>query len=223
MRILLIEDQTKISNLIKQGLKEEGHAVDVASDGEQGYFLLHKNKYDLVVLDVVLPKTDGLSLCKRLRSENINLPIIILSAKNTVKDKVQGLNAGADDYLAKPFSVDELLARVRVFMRKKDSPAATQLKVGELVMDLLTHKVTRGGKPISLTVKEYTLLEFMMRNAGQVVTRTMISEQVWDIHFDTFTNVIDVYVNYLRNKVDKGFKEKMIVTVRGKGYMLKKI
>jgi heavy metal response regulator len=222
MRILVVEDEVKIAQFIKRGLKEEGYAVDVAEDGEAGHFMLSSNEYDAIILDLMLPKIDGLALCRTLRKEGNQTPIIMLTAKDTVKDKVKGLDSGADDYLPKPFAFEELLARVRVLLRKKDSRVQTQLKVEDLVLDLLTHKVTRGDREIELTVKEYALLEYLMRNAGNIVTRTMISEHVWDINFDTFTNVIDVYINYLRNKIDSGFADKMIHTVRGKGYLLKK-
>jgi heavy metal response regulator len=222
MRILVIEDEVKIAQFIKRGLKEEGYAVDVANDGEEGHFLLSSNEYDAIILDLMLPKIDGLTLCRTLRKEGNQTPIVMLTAKDTVKDKVKGLDSGADDYLPKPFAFEELLARLRVLLRKKDSRVQTQLKVGDLSLDLLTHKVTRGDREIDLTVKEYALLEYLMRNAGNIVTRTMISEHVWDINFDTFTNVIDVYINYLRNKIDSGFPDKMIHTVRGKGYLLKK-
>jgi heavy metal response regulator len=222
MRILVIEDEVKIAQFIKRGLKEEGYAVDVAGDGEEGHFLLSSNEYDAIILDLMLPKIDGLALCRELRKGGNSTPIIMLTAKDTVKDKVKGLDSGADDYLPKPFAFEELLARVRVVLRKKDSRVQTQLKVEDLSLDLLTHKVTRADREIDLTVKEYALLEYLMRNAGNIVTRTMISEHVWDINFDTFTNVIDVYINYLRNKVDSGFENKMIHTVRGKGYLLKK-
>jgi heavy metal response regulator len=222
MRILVIEDEVKIAQFIKRGLKEEGYAVDVCSDGEEGHFLLSSNEYDAIILDLMLPKIDGLTLCRTLRKEGNHTPIIMLTAKDTVKDKVKGLDSGADDYLHKPFAFEELLARVRVLLRKKDNRVQTHLKVNDLTMDLLTHKVTRGTREIELTVKEYALLEYLMRNAGNIVTRTMISEHVWDINFDTFTNVIDVYINYLRNKVDSGSTDKMIHTVRGKGYLLKK-
>jgi len=222
MRILVVEDEVKIAQFIKRGLKEEGYAVDVASDGEEGHFFLSSNEYDAIILDLMLPKVDGLTLCRDLRKEGNLTPIIMLTAKDTVKDKVKGLDSGADDYLPKPFAFEELLARVRVLLRKKDSRVQTQLKVEDLTLDLLTHKVTRSDREIDLTVKEYALLEYLMRNAGNIVTRTMISEHVWDINFDTFTNVIDVYINYLRNKIDSGFENKMIHTVRGKGYLLKK-
>ncbi|MBF0504991.1 MAG: response regulator transcription factor [Candidatus Omnitrophica bacterium] len=223
MRILVIEDEIKIAQFIKRGLKEEGYAVDVAADGEEGDFFLSTNDYDLIILDLMLPKIDGLTLCRQLREAGRQIPIIMLTAKDTVKDKVRGLDSGADDYIAKPFAFEELLARIRVLLRKKDSQTVTtQLKVDELVMDLLTQKVKRGEREIELTVKEYALLEYLMRNAGNIVTRTMISEHVWDINFDTMTNVIDVYINYLRNKIDSGAERKMIHTVRGKGYFLKK-
>jgi len=222
MRILVIEDEVKIAQFIKRGLKEEGYAVDIAGDGEEGHFMLSSNEYDAIILDLMLPKIDGITLCRTLRKEGNQTPIIMLTAKDTVKDKVKGLDSGADDYLPKPFAFEELLARVRVLLRKKDNRVQTQLKVDDLVMDLLTHKVMRGEREIELTVKEYALLEYLMRNAGNIVTRTMISEHVWDINFDTFTNVIDVYINYLRNKIDSGSENKMIHTVRGKGYILKK-
>jgi len=222
MRILVIEDEVKIAQFIKRGLQEEGYAVDVANDGEEGHFLLSSNDYDAIILDLMMPKLDGLTLCRELRKEGNQTPIIMLTAKDTVKDKVKGLDSGADDYLPKPFAFEELLARVRVLLRKKDNRVQTQLKVEDLSLDLLTHKVTRAEREIDLTVKEYALLEYLMRNAGNIVTRTMISEHVWDINFDTFTNVIDVYINYLRNKIDSGFTDKMIHTVRGKGYLLKK-
>ncbi len=222
MRILIVEDEVKIALFIKRGLKEEGYAADIASDGEQGDFFLSSNDYDLIILDLMLPKMDGLTLCHKLRKEGKQTPIIMLTAKDTVKDKVKGLDCGADDYLAKPFAFEELLARIRVLLRKKDNLVVTQLKVNDLSMDLLTQKVTRGQRSIELTVKEYALLEYLMRNAGNIVTRTMISEHVWDINFDTMTNVIDVYINYLRNKIDSGSESKMIHTVRGKGYLLKK-
>ncbi len=221
MRILVIEDEKKIADFIKRGLKEEGYAVDVAHDGEEGHFLAKANDYDLILLDLMLPKMDGLSVCKKLKEGRSLTPIIMLTAKGEVKDKVAGLDSGADDYLTKPFAFEELLARVRAILRKKDSQAVTKLQVDDLTLDLLTHKVARAGKEISLTAKEYALLEYLMRNDGSIVTRTMISEHVWDIDFDTFTNVIDVYINYLRNKIDNGHKNKLIQTIRGRGYVLK--
>ena len=220
MRILIVEDEKKISDFIKRGLKEEGYAVDAAYDGEQGHFMATTQDYDLIVLDLMLPKMDGLTLCRKLHKENTS-PILMLTAKDSVKDKVLGLDSGADDYITKPFAFEEFLARVRALLRKHESSAPTKLTAGELTLDLVTHKVSRGGKEIELTAKEYTLLEYFMRNAGSVVTRTMISEHVWDMNFDSFTNVIDVYVNYLRKKLDSGPGKKLIQTVRGRGYILK--
>jgi len=220
MRILVIEDEKKIASFIKRGLKEEGHMVDVAYDGEEGYQMSGENDYDLILLDIMLPKRDGISLCRQLRDDGVTTPVLMLTAKDSVQDKVTGLDSGADDYLTKPFAFEELLARIRALMRKR-SPLATKLQAGDLVLDMLSHRVTRAGKEILLTMKEYALLEYLMRNAGTVVTRTMITEHVWDIDFDTSTNVIDVYINYLRNKIDSGQQKKLIHTVRGRGYLLK--
>jgi len=221
MRILVIEDEIKIAAFLKRGLKEEGYAVDQATDGEQGYFLASTQEYDLIILDLMLPGMDGISLCRKLRSEGNEVKILILSARDKVKEKVMGLDAGADDYLTKLFSFEELLARVRALLRKKKGGSSTRLQVADLSMDLLTHKVMRAGREIELTAKEFSLLEYLMLNAGTVVTRTMIAEHVWDVNFDTFTNVIDVFLSYLRNKIDREFPKKLIQTVRGRGYMLK--
>jgi len=221
MKILVVEDEKKIADFVKRGLKEEGYTVDAAYDGEEGRFLAKTNNYDLILLDLMLPKVDGVTLCKELKAEGVATPVIMLTAKDTVGDKVTGLDAGADDYITKPFAFEELLARIRAVLRKKEFKTATRLEVAGLVMDLVTHKVTRGGKEIKLTAREYSLLEYLMRNTGAVVTRTMISEHVWDTDFDTFTNVIDVYINYLRNKIDSPFSKKLIHTVRGRGYTLK--
>jgi heavy metal response regulator len=221
MRILVVEDEKKIADFIKRGLKEEGYAVDVAHDGEEGHFLAAEGKYDLIVLDLMVPKIDGISLCRKLREEKITTPVMMLTVKDAVKDKVAGLDAGADDYLTKPFAFEEFLARIRALLRKRDTHTVNKLQVGELVLDLLTHKVTRAGREIELTSKEYALLEYLIRNTGIVVTRTMISEHVWDMNFDTYTNIIDVYINYLRNKIDRGYQNKLIHTLRGRGYVLK--
>jgi len=221
MRILVIEDEKKIADFIKRGLKEEGYAVDAAYDGEEGYFLAKTNDYDIILLDLMLPKMDGITLCRKLREEKVPAPILMLTAKDTVKDKVIGLDSGADDYLTKPFAFEELLARIRALLRKGEAKVLNKIKVDDLILDIVTHKTERGGKVIELTQKEYSLLEFLMRNAGNIVTRTMISEHVWDADFDTFTNVIDVYIKYLRNKIDSGHEKKLIHTVRGRGYVLK--
>jgi len=219
MRILVIEDEKKIAAFIMHGLEEEGYAVDIARDGEEGYDLINGFQYDLIILDLMLPRLDGISLCRKIRAEGRDLPIIMLTAKTTISDKVRGLDSGANDYITKPFSFEELLARIRVLLRTH-THTPTELCVGNLRLDFLTHKVTRNGEEIELTTKEYKLLEYLMRNSGTVVTRTMIAEHVWDIHFDTFTNVIDVYISYLRHKIDAGHERKMIRTVRGRGYIL---
>jgi len=224
MRILVIEDEKKIANFVERGLQEEGYAIDVAYDGEEGHFLATTNDYDLIVLDLMLPRLDGLSLCKKLREEDgQTTPIIILTAKDKTEDKVKGLDSGADDYLTKPFAFAEFLARIRAALRKRNGQSATKLLVEDLVIDLLTHQVTRGNEEIVLTAKEFALLEYLMRNAGKLVTRTMISEHVWDINFDSGTNVIDVYINFLRKKVDHGHKKSLIHTIRGRGYILKDV
>jgi len=221
MRILIVEDEKKIAGFIRRGLREENYAVDAAFDGLEGLRLAGENPYDLVILDVMLPGMNGIELCARLRGRGFSSPIMMLTARDRVEDKVKGLDSGANDYLAKPFAFEELLARVRALLRKPPGQAATTLKAGNLELDLLAHKTSRAGKEIQLSAKESALLEFLIRKAGTVVTRTMIAEHVWDIHFDTDTNVIDVYINYLRKKIDAGAAKKLIHTVRGKGYILK--
>ncbi len=220
MRILLVEDEERIASFVARGLKENHYVVDVAHDGEKGLFMAEVNEYDLVILDIMLPGKDGISVCRELRAKKIDTPILMLSAKDTTDDKVRGLNFGADDYLAKPFAFKELLARVQALLRRKAPEKGGVLRVGDLELNQLTHKVIRAGKEIELTSKEFALLEYMMLNAGKVITRTMISEHVWHEDFDSFTNVIDVYMNYLRNKVCKGFKKPLIQTVRGSGYII---
>lgn len=195
--------------------------VDTAKDGEKGLFMAEVNEYDLLILDVKLPIYDGISICRRMRSKKMEVPILMLSAKNTPEDKVRGLNCGADDYLAKPFVFNELLARVQALLRRHRQSLGGILKVADLELNQLTHKVTRGCKEIELTNKEYILLEYFMLNPGTVITRTMISEHVWHEDFDSLTNVIDVFVNYLRNKIDNGFAKPLIQTIRGSGYWLK--
>lgn len=221
MRILIVEDEFKIANFIKKGLKEEGYIGDIVTDGKEALNLIYSNNYDLIILDLMLPSIDGISICSEIRKNNLNIPILILSAKDTVKDKVKGLDSGADDYLTKPFSFEELLARIRALLRGKGNKEVTKLKVDDLEMDLISRVVKRGDKEITLSTKEYSLLEYLMRNAGNVVTRTMILENVWDLNFDNFTNIIDVYINYLRNKIDKEFDKKLLHTIRGRGYMIK--
>jgi len=221
MRILIIEDEQKIWEFIQEGLKEEGFATDVAQDGEEAHFMATTNDYDLIILDLMIPKIDGLVLCKKLREDKISVPIIMLTAKMGVKNKVAGLNAGADDYLTKPFAFEELLARIRAQMRKKDGHLPNKLVLNDLSLDLQTHEVRRAGKEIILTTRELALLEYFMRNPGRVVSRTMIIEHVWDIHYKTTTNVIDVFINHLRKKIDQGHRKKLIHTFQGRGYMMK--
>jgi len=221
MRILVIEDEKHIADFIRQGLKEEGYSVDVAYDGEKGYFLAETEEYDAILLDLMIPKIDGVTLCRKLRQDKVTTPIIMLTAKDSVNDKVAGLDSGAEDYLTKPFIFKELLARIRVLLRKNTSQLSHKLQAADLIMDVLTHKVTRGDKEIVLTAKEFSLLEYLMRNANLAVTRTAISEHVWDINFDTTTNLIDVHINALRRKIDSGHKNKLLHTIRGRGYTIK--
>jgi heavy metal response regulator len=221
MRILIVEDEKKVAGFIKKGLEEELYATDVASDGEEGLNLAELENYDMIILDIMLPKIDGLEVLSRLRKKKITTPILLLTAKDSIEDKVDGLNRGADDYLTKPFAFSELLARTRVLLRRGQNETKTILQVADLTLDLVKHKVNRGEEEIELTGKEYSLLEYFMRSPGKVLTRTMIAEHVWDYNFDTFTNVIDVYVNHLRKKIDKNFPRKLIHTLRGVGYVMK--
>jgi len=221
MRILVVEDEKKIASFIERGLKEQHYTVDVAYDGERGSFLADVNEYDLIILDIMLPQMDGLSLCTEIRKKKSEVPVLMLTAKDKVKDKVRGLEGGADDYLTKPFAFEELLARVAALLRRKSAGKANTLSVGDLELDRLKHSVKRGGKQIELTGKEYALLEYLMLNANGVVTRTMLSEHVWNEDFDSFTNVVDVYISHLRNKIDKGSKKPLIQSIRGTGYVLK--
>jgi len=221
MRILVIEDEKKIASFIKRGLKENNYTVDVAFDGDKGLFLAEVNPYDLIVLDIMLPGKDGLFICRELRKKNIGVPVLILTARDDLEDKISGLDSGADDYLTKPFAFGEFLARVRALIRRKADVKATRLKVADLELDQLTRRVRRAGREIGLTSTEYALLEYMMLNANEVVTRTMISEHVWNEDFDSFSNVINVYVNYLRKKIDTGFEKKLIHSIRGTGYILR--
>ena len=223
MHILLIEDDINAASYVIKGLKESGHVVDHASDGEEGMELSLTLKFDVIIIDRMLPKLDGLSLIKKIRDKKINTPILILSALGEVDEKVLGLKAGADDYLAKPFSFSELLARIEVLVRRTNPEVKeTSLKVGSLIMNLLTRQVHRNGIEIELQPREFRLLEFLMRRSNQVVTRTMLLEGVWEYHFDPQTNVIDVHVSRLRSKIDKPFDGKeMLFTERGAGYALR--
>jgi len=221
VRILVVEDEAKVASFIKRGLEEEHYAVDVASDGEEGVDMVDVYEYDLAILDIMLPKRDGLSVLSHIRKKNNSIPVILLTAKDMLEDKVKGLDMGADDYLTKPFAFEELLARIRALLRRGKPEESLKLVLDDLILDPVTHNVTRAGQEIPLTAKEYALLEYFMRNPERVLTRTMISEHVWNIKFDTYTNVIDVYISYLRNKIDKGHDKKLLHTVRGVGYMIK--
>ncbi|MBM3790505.1 MAG: response regulator transcription factor [Acidobacteria bacterium] len=221
MNILVIEDEGKVTNIIKKGLEHAGYEVEIACDGEEGFDKFRNGEYDLILLDLMLPKINGWELIPIFRKRNPSLPIIAVTAKTQVEDRVQGLNLGCDDYLVKPFAVAELVARVQAQLRRGNATGTAELKAGDLVLDPLKRKVTREGQPIELSTKEYTLLEYLLRNKDQIVTRNMIIQNVWDSGFTSFTNVVDVYINYLRNKVDRNFDTQLIHTVRGVGYTLK--
>jgi heavy metal response regulator len=221
MRILVVEDEKKVASFIKKGLEEEHYAVDIAYDGEEGLVLAQINEYDLILLDIMLPKLDGMEVLRRIRGNGSSVPVLILTAKDSVEDIVTGLDTGSDDYLTKPFSFAELVARVRALLRRKAKEKTDILTVSDLSLSTSTRRVKRGEREIELTPKEYSLLEYLMRNPNRILTRTLITEHVWDYHFDPETNVIDVYVNYLRKKIDHGFEKKLIHTIRGSGYMMK--
>lgn len=221
MRLLLVEDEKKVSAFIKKGLEEEGYAVDLASDGEEGQFMGLDGVHDLIILDINLPGKDGLSVLQELRRKKITAPVLLLTVRAAIEDKVIGLDTGADDYLTKPFSFQELLARVRALSRRQTDAESPLLKVADLTLDSARRRVFRGEKKIELTAKEFALLDYFMRHPDRVLTRTMIAEHVWDYDFDPMTNVIDVYVNYLRKKIETGDGQKLIHTIRGVGYVLK--
>lgn len=220
MRVLVIEDESKVANFIKKGLEQAGYEVDLALDGEEGFDRFRDADYDLVLLDLMLPKMTGWDLIPLFRKKKPLLPILAVTAKTAVEDRVQGLNLGCDDYLVKPFAMAELVARVHAQLRRGVALGTAELRVADLVLDPLKRKVWRAGKLIELSNKEFLLLEYLLRNKDQIVTRNMIVENVWDSSFSTFTNVVDVYINYLRNKVDRGFPLQLIQTVRGVGYRL---
>lgn len=221
MNILVIEDESKVASFLKKGLQQSGYEIDIAADGEEGYEKIRSKSYDLVLLDLMLPKVSGFDLIPKIRECKPGVPIIAVTAKASVEDRVRGLNLGCDDYLIKPFSFAELLARIQVQVRRGDPSAAMELRAADLVLNPLKRKVTRGGKTIDLSNKEFSLLEYLLRNKDQIVTRNMIIEHVWDASFNNFTNVVDVYINYLRNKVDRDFEPRLIQTVRGVGYTLR--
>lgn len=221
MRILVVEDEGKVARFIKKGLEEEGYVVDTAFSGEEGLSYGLGREYQVIVLDINLPGLDGISVLRRLRDRKVKVPVLLLTVRATIEDKVLGLDQGADDYLAKPFAFEELLARIRALARRSLETEPATLKVADLTLDPVTHSVRRGSEQIELTPKEYALLSFFMRNQGRVLSRTMIAEHVWGYDFDTETNVIDVYVNYLRKKIESTHTRKLIHTVRGIGYVMK--
>ena len=224
MRVLLVEDDNVIAAFILKGLKEAGFASDHTEDGLEGLHLLLNEPYDAAIIDIMLPSLDGLSLIEKVREKKINTPIIVLSAKRSVDDRVKGLQIGGDDYLTKPFSFSELLARLQAIIRRASRiTEPTNLQVGSLSLDLLTREVVREGEKIDLQPREFALLEYLMRNGGRVLSKTMILEHIWDYNFDPQTNVVDVLVSRLRSKVDKDFEKKMIHTIRGVGYVLKDV
>jgi two-component system copper resistance phosphate regulon response regulator CusR len=220
MRILLAEDEGRVAAFVAKGLREQAYAVDVASNGGQAAYLASVNEYDLLILDVMLPVKDGHAVCRELRAAGFRTPILMLTARDAIDDRVAGLDAGADDYLTKPFDFKELLARLRALLRRPREVRPASLRVDDLTLDTASHRVTRGGKPVNLTAKEYALLEFLVRNEGRVLGRDQIAEHVWDESFDAFSNVIDVYVKRLRAKLEAGAGRRLIRTRRGEGYIL---
>lgn len=221
MRVLIIEDDQAIRRLLVKRLKEENFIVDACGNGEEGLDFALSWDYDCILLDLMLPKVNGLEILQKLRTENINSYIIVISAKDSVKERVTTLNSGADDYLVKPFSMDELIARIRVLFRRSNDLNNNQLIIDDLVMDINSHTVTRAGEDILLSSKEYALLEYLLRNQNQVLTRSQIADNVWGYNFYTDSNIVDVYIRYLRNKIDKDFENKLIHTIRGTGYIMR--
>ncbi len=220
MRLLIVEDDKKVGAFLERGLKEENYAVDVCRNGADALYLAQVYPYDVIILDIMLPGKDGFSVCRELRDSNVLTPIIMLTAKDTLDDKVQGLTVGADDYLTKPFSFEELLARIRALLRRSQDYKTKALHVGDLEMDPVRRLVTRGGQKIALTGKEYALLEYLMRNQGRVLSQSMIIEHVWDMDYEGASNIVNVYINHLRRKIDKDHPVKLIKTVRGHGYQI---
>jgi len=221
MRILIIEDEKKVASFIKKGLEEEYFVADIAGDGREGLKLAVSEEYDIIIMDIMLPYMDGITLIKEIRKREISTPVLMLTVNDSVKDKVEGLDAGADDYLTKPFAFGELIARLRALLRRNENSKTSKLIVGDLVLDLQSHRVFRNNQEIILTPKEYSILEYLMRNSKKVISRTKLIEHVYDYHFDTETNIIDVYINKVRSKIDTNFEKPLIHTIRGIGYVLK--
>lgn len=221
MRILIVEDDPDLAKFVQKGLREERYAVDCAYEGEEGLLMADTTPYDLIILDVMLPKLDGFTVCRRIRASGSKTPILLLTARGTIEDRVTGLNIGADDYLTKPFAFAELLARIQALIRRSGAEPSTRLALADLEVDPVAHRVWRAGRELILTNKEYALLEYLLRNPDRVLTRTAIIEHVWDIHYDGMTNIVDVHIRALRAKVDREFTTPLIHTVRGVGYVLK--
>ena len=221
MRILIVEDEKKVASFIKKGLEEEYYVADIANDGKEGLRLADSEEYDLIIMDLMLPFIDGVTLTKEIRARKITTPILMLTVKDTVEAKVEGLDAGADDYLTKPFAFEELIARVRALLRRNEGAKVSVLKVKNIALDLLSHKLVKDGKEIILTPKEFAILEYLVRNRNKVVSRTKLVEHVYDYHFDTETNIVDVFINKLRSKIDSDQQETIIQTIRGVGYIIK--
>jgi DNA-binding response OmpR family regulator len=221
MRVLVIDDDRRLCGIIRRGLLEESYAVDVAYDGEEGQYMAETNSYDLIILDVMLPKKDGVETCQELRAARIDVPILMLTAKDAVEDRVRGLDSGADDYMVKPFAFNELLARVRALLRRESLTRSPEIRLGDLVLHTLTREVKYGSKTVDLTTKEYVILEYFMRHPNVVVTRSMLEEHAWDYDFDSMSNLIDVYIRRLRRKLDGANEKSIVQTVRGAGYRLR--
>ncbi len=221
MRILVVEDERELANVLKRGLEEHRYAVDLAFDGDDGLALAEMEPYDLVVLDVMLPGRDGFEVCRRLRAQGRNMPVLMLTARDAVGDRVTGLDSGADDYLTKPFAFQELLARVRALLRRQSPSRDPLLRAGDLEINTVTHEVRRGGRPVDLTSKEYAILEYFTRHPNRVLTRSQIAEHVWDYDFVAMSNVVDVYIRYLRRKLDDDHEPRLLHTIRGTGYQLR--
>jgi DNA-binding response OmpR family regulator len=221
MRILIIEDERKVASFIKKGLEEEYYAADIASDGKEGLKLAENEEYDLIIMDIMLPFIDGMTLTRELRKRKVSTPILMLTVKDSTDSKIEGLDAGADDYLTKPFAFEELLARIRALLRRNEKAKVSTLKVKGITLDLISHRVIKDGMEIILTPKEFSILEYLLRNKNKVVSRTKLVEHVYDYHFDTETNIIDVFINKLRTKIETGSAAPLIHTIRGVGYIIK--
>ncbi len=222
MHILVVEDEQRLASLLRRVLQEERHMVDLALDGQKGLLLATSGTYDVVILDVMLPEVDGIEICHQMRAEDVMTPVLMLTARGAVEDRVRGLNAGADDYLTKPFAMEELLARINALLRRRDRPFETEseLRAADLTLDLVRHEAQRAGQIIELTAKEFALLEYLMRHPGQVLTRTQIIDAVWSYDTEALSNVVDIYIHYLRDKIDRGFSRPLIKTVRSVGYKI---